>query len=281
MSIALRKLEAKRKNVEGKLQQRDIVTDCQTHKDVKKSAAQRAVEQLKDYKDLQEEAQQASVVGEALAQLFDTLSKELIHLQEERRIHAFTLLAERERRQREAEESGRRQVEERRRRERDEIFRQVHQESVDMYLEDMILGYVEHVAEDQAREEIHWKAKQLNDVAYAMEKRRCGRNILELRATVDELGQWGGYRAMGAAISENGVLTHIPIIGNAKRLVTFLDAPYGHLIPEQEGSDWRSLVKVRDNLEQCPYPSFQHHQEMVCDPQQDADGVSLTLLVIP
>ncbi|MED6265436.1 hypothetical protein CHARACLAT_025445 [Characodon lateralis] len=325
---SLRKLEAKRKNVEGKLQQRDIVTDCQTHKvkftngnefeshyletyeglqeleaglevsfkrwnkqckdvkDVKKSAAQKAVELLKDYKasreeegkeitekalrfliekekpptppvtpkvesppeemeqtelaviylqkllrgrsvqyemfknkgnqleliqelryahalqskeqqlqkadkelimtlkkqrdwqmqkDLQEEAQQASVVGEALAQLFDTLSKELIHLQEERRIHAFTLLAERERRQREAEESGRRQVEERRRRERDEIFRQivqVHQESVDMYLEDMILGYVEHVADDQAREEIHWKAKQLNDVAYAMEKSR-------------------------------------------------------------------------------------------------------------
>ncbi|MED6245671.1 hypothetical protein ATANTOWER_006425 [Ataeniobius toweri] len=325
---SLRKLEAKRKNVEGKLQQRDIVTDCQTHKvkftngnkfeshyletyeglqeleaglevsfkrwnkqckdvkDVKKSAAQRAVELLKDYKafreeegkeitgkalrfliekekpptppvtpkvesppeemeqtelaviylqkllrgrsvqyemfknkgnqleliqelryahalqskeqqlqkadkelimtlkkqrdwqmqkDLQEEAQQASVVGEALVQLFDTLSKELIHLQEERRIHAFTLLAERERRQREAEESGRRQVEERRRRERDEIFRQivqVHQESVDMYLEDMILGYVEHVADDQAREEIHWKAKQLNDVAYAMEKSR-------------------------------------------------------------------------------------------------------------
>ncbi|KAK5602820.1 hypothetical protein CRENBAI_025092 [Crenichthys baileyi] len=323
---SLRKLEAKRKNVEGKLQRRDIVTDCQTHKvkftngnkfkshyletyeglqelqagleasfkrwnkqckdvkDVKKSAAQRAVELLKDYKALreeegkemtekalrfliqkekpptppvtpkvesppeemeqtelaviylqkllrgrsvqyemfknkenqlelirelrnihalqsqeqqlqkadkelimtlkmqrgqqmhkasQEEARQASVVGEELAQLFDTFSKELVCLQEERRIHAFTLLAERERRQREAEESGRRQVEERRRRERDEIFRQivqVHQESVDMYLEDMILGYVEHVADDQAREEIHWKAKQLNDVAYAMEK---------------------------------------------------------------------------------------------------------------
>ena len=35
------------------------------------------------------------------------------------------MLAERERRMREAEESGRRQVEERRRREEDEIFKQV------------------------------------------------------------------------------------------------------------------------------------------------------------
>lgn len=73
----------------------------------------------------QEEASQARVVGAELELLFDTLSKELIHLQEERRIHAFMLLAERDRRLREAEESGRRQMEERRRREEDEIFRQV------------------------------------------------------------------------------------------------------------------------------------------------------------
>lgn len=33
MSAALRKLEAKRKNVEGKLQRRDIITDFQIHKD--------------------------------------------------------------------------------------------------------------------------------------------------------------------------------------------------------------------------------------------------------
>ena len=65
------------------------------------------------------------MIGVELEQLFDTLSKELIHLQEERKIHAFMLLAERERRQREAEESGRRQTEEHRRREGDEIFRQV------------------------------------------------------------------------------------------------------------------------------------------------------------
>lgn len=66
----------------------------------------------------------ARVEGRVLANMLDFLSKELIRLQDERRIHAFAMLAERQRRMREAEESGRRQVEERRRREEDEIFRQ-------------------------------------------------------------------------------------------------------------------------------------------------------------
>jgi len=57
--------------------------------------------------------------------MLDYLSKELIRLQEERRIAAFAMLAERQRRLREAEESGLRQVEERRRREQDEMFKQV------------------------------------------------------------------------------------------------------------------------------------------------------------
>ncbi|XP_041857489.1 cilia- and flagella-associated protein 91 [Melanotaenia boesemani] len=121
----------------------------------------------------QEEASHARVVGAELEQVFDTLSKELIHFQEERRIHAFALLAERERRRREAEESGRRQVEERRRREEDDIFRQVvqvHQESVDMYLEDIILETLEQVADQQAREEIRKKAKELSDIVYSVEE---------------------------------------------------------------------------------------------------------------
>lgn len=68
----------------------------------------------------------AGVSGGVIVDMLDFLSKELARLQEERRIHAFTLLAERDRRIREAEESGKRQIEERRRREEDEIFKQVH-----------------------------------------------------------------------------------------------------------------------------------------------------------
>ncbi|XP_067459853.1 cilia- and flagella-associated protein 91 [Thunnus thynnus] len=135
----------------------------------------------------QEEASQARKVDGELEHLFDTLSKELIRLQEERRIHAFTLLAERGRRLREAEESGRRQVEERRRREEDDIFKQVvqvHQETVDLYLEDIILGTLERTADQQAREEIRRMAKEVNDIAYAMEE---SRNNLQSEEIVSEL----------------------------------------------------------------------------------------------
>lgn len=62
--------------------------------------------------------------GRVLADMFDFLSKELVRLQEERRIHAFAMLAERQRRMREAEESGRRQVEQRRLQQEDQIFKE-------------------------------------------------------------------------------------------------------------------------------------------------------------
>ena len=104
----------------------------------------------------------------------DFLSKELVRLQEERRIHAFCMLAERDRRLREAAEAGRRQLEERRRREEDEIFKQVisvHQRTVDTYLEDIILNGTDATADRQAREEIQEMAKRINDVAYDIEEK--------------------------------------------------------------------------------------------------------------
>ncbi len=48
---------------------------------------------------------------------------------------------------------------------------QVHQETVDMYLEDIILESMEQTADKQAREEIRRRAKEVNDIAYAMEER--------------------------------------------------------------------------------------------------------------
>ncbi|KAM3857617.1 cilia- and flagella-associated protein 91-like, partial [Diretmus argenteus] len=127
-----------------------------------------------------EEAAQDGVVGAELVELLDTLSKKLIRLQEEHRIHAFTLLAERERRLREAEESGRR-------REEEEIFRQVvqvNQDTVDLYLEDISLGTVEQTADEQAREEIRRMAREVNNIAYAMEE---SRNNLQSEEIVSEL----------------------------------------------------------------------------------------------
>jgi len=48
---------------------------------------------------------------------------------------------------------------------------QVHQETVDLYLEDIVLGTLEQEADKQAREDIHRRAKAVNDIAYAMEER--------------------------------------------------------------------------------------------------------------
>ncbi|XP_019506574.1 PREDICTED: protein MAATS1 [Hipposideros armiger] len=117
----------------------------------------------------------AGLEGRVLADMFDFLSKELVRLQEERRIHAFAMLAERQRRKREAEESGRRQVEQRRLREEDQIFKEVvkvHQSTVTSYLEDIILKTEENTAEEQARAEIEKMAEEINNVAYEMESRR-------------------------------------------------------------------------------------------------------------
>lgn len=46
----------------------------------------------------------------------------------------------------------------------------IHQDTVDMYLEDVILGSINQTADAQAREEIHRKAEELNDITYAMEE---------------------------------------------------------------------------------------------------------------
>ncbi|KAJ8796703.1 hypothetical protein J1605_017806 [Eschrichtius robustus] len=142
----------------------------------------------------------AGLEGWVLADMLDFLSKELVRLQEERRVHALAMLAERQRRMREAEESGRRQVEERRLQEEDQIFKEasvtcflnksvvpmeqesplhgsrhvikVHQSTVTSYLEDIILNTEENTAEEQARAEIEKMAEEINDIAYEMESRR-------------------------------------------------------------------------------------------------------------
>nr|XP_055116220.1 cilia- and flagella-associated protein 91 [Symphalangus syndactylus] len=117
----------------------------------------------------------AGLEGRTLADMFDFLSKELVRLQEERRIHAFVMLAERQRRVREAEECGRRQVEKQRLREEDEIFKEVvkvHHSTISSYLEDIILNTEANTAEEQARAEIEKMAEKINDIAYEMESRR-------------------------------------------------------------------------------------------------------------
>eukprot|EP00037_Helgoeca_nana_P000940 m.24492 g.24492 ORF g.24492 m.24492 type:complete len:756 (+) comp11263_c0_seq1:50-2317(+) len=110
----------------------------------------------------------SEVAGEHAGQMLDFLGKELVRLQEERRIHAFAKLAERTRRMREAAEAGLRQKEEARRKKNDEVFRQivgVHQESVDTYLEDIVCSAQSSAADEVTRTEIQAKAAEVDRVA--------------------------------------------------------------------------------------------------------------------
>ncbi|XP_011867141.1 PREDICTED: protein MAATS1-like [Vollenhovia emeryi] len=98
-----------------------------------------------------------SLEGKTVCGTLDFLSKELVRLEDERRAHAFALLAERERCMREAAEAGRRQAERNRRREFDEMFKQivkVHQDSVEVYLEDIVREEIDWMADKAAKEHI-------------------------------------------------------------------------------------------------------------------------------
>jgi len=72
--------------------------------------------------------------SETLSEMLRFLSLELDRIVDEQRIQAMKKLVERIRRTREAEEAGSRQVEERRRRAEDELFRQVMNYSLAVYL---------------------------------------------------------------------------------------------------------------------------------------------------
>ncbi|XP_018370555.1 PREDICTED: protein MAATS1-like [Trachymyrmex cornetzi] len=98
-----------------------------------------------------------SLEGKTICGTLDFLSKELVRLEDERRAHAFALLAERERCTREAAEAGRRQAEHNRRREFDEMFKQimkVHQDSVEAYLEDIVREEIDWISDKTAKEHI-------------------------------------------------------------------------------------------------------------------------------
>lgn len=101
-------------------------------------------------------------------------SQELVRLEDERRAHAFALLAERERSMRKASEAGTRQMEYNRRREFDEMFRQivkVTQDSVEAYLEDIIKEGVNWVSEKTAKEHILKFCDKIDDISRYVSKK--------------------------------------------------------------------------------------------------------------
>lgn len=97
------------------------------------------------------------IQSEYIGKQLDFYTKELVRLREERRIAIFVKLADRTRRMREAEQSGQRQMELERRKQEDIIFKQVmgvHQESVDSWLETLLIDSVDSTTNLQARSQV-------------------------------------------------------------------------------------------------------------------------------
>ncbi|CAM4623613.1 unnamed protein product [Leuciscus chuanchicus] len=96
--------------------------------------------------------------------------------------------------------------------------------------------YVQRIMELESSEPSH-NFVYVDEAGFNLTKcRRRGRNIIGHRATVDLPGQRGGNITMCAAISEHGVLTHIPLIGpyNTQHLLNLLETLYRALIPDDE-----------------------------------------------
>ncbi|RXN37537.1 hypothetical protein ROHU_001965 [Labeo rohita] len=96
--------------------------------------------------------------------------------------------------------------------------------------------YVERIMELEV-EEAHHVFIYVDEAGFNLSKvKRHGRNLVGYRATITVPGQRGANITMCAAISNDGVLCHIPAIGpyNTERLITFLNALHERLIPPEE-----------------------------------------------
>eukprot|EP01048_Picozoa_sp_COSAG05_P018739 COSAG05_NODE_2796_length_2628_cov_1.641360_1_plen_625_part_00 len=115
-------------------------------------------------------ATEAGMVGTTL----QFLSTELVRLRQERKIQAMSMLAERTRRLREAEETGRRQTELKAREAEDKRFRavmQLRQGAVEKFLSGVINERVQKVSEDTAAQQSILKAEKINEVVDKLEER--------------------------------------------------------------------------------------------------------------
>ncbi|KAG5322446.1 CFA91 protein, partial [Pseudoatta argentina] len=144
---------------------RELIEELQStqvfeHEDYDEKTHMINLRQLQEHQSMQENCLCEildSLEGKTICGTLDFLSKELVRLEDERRAHAFALLAERERCMREAVEAGRRQAEHNRRREFDEMFKQimkVNQDSVEAYLEDIVREEIDWISDKAAKEHI-------------------------------------------------------------------------------------------------------------------------------
>jgi hypothetical protein len=113
-----------------------------------------------------------AIQGQTISQSLDFLSKQMIRIKEEQKINAIVMLAENERRKREAEEMGRRQAETILRNRQDIMYKElleVNQATMDSYLNSLFANTVNNVSRKQVIRELEIKANKLNKIVDEIE----------------------------------------------------------------------------------------------------------------
>ena len=139
-----------------------------------KSSAATAEEQklLDNYKIKLTNGVADAIQGDNISKTLDYLSKELVRIKEEQKINAIVMMAENERRKREAEEMGRRQAENILRDRQDIMAKElleVNQATMDSYINSLFTNTVNKVSKKQVIKEIEIKAKKLNTIVDKIE----------------------------------------------------------------------------------------------------------------
>ena len=163
---------------EGRKKRSELIKELKQADEWKSSAATAEEQKLLDnYKIKLTNGVADAIQGDNISKTLDYLSKELVRIKEEQKINAIVMMAENERRKREAEEMGRRQAEnilrDRQDRDRQDIMAkellEVNQATMDSYINSLFTNTVNKVSKKQVIKEIEIKAKKLNTIVDKIE----------------------------------------------------------------------------------------------------------------
>ena len=158
---------------EGKEKRLSLIAELRMTEEWKKSAElEKEKALIQAYQDRVMDGVTEAIQGAVVAQTLDKLSKELVKYKQERKIAAMVKLAERKRRMREAEESGRRQAEQLLREREDKLFKSImgaHQSTVDSYLSSILGRTLEKATSERGMQEAAIKAEKLNKMVDTIE----------------------------------------------------------------------------------------------------------------
>ena len=158
---------------EGRKKRAELIKELKQADEWKSSAATEEEQKLIDnYKEKLTNGVVDAIQGDNISKTLDYLSKELVRIKEEQKINAIVMMAENERRKREAEEMGRRQAENILRDRQDIMtkeLQEVNQATMDSYINSLFTNTVNKVSKKQVIKEIEIKANKLNTIVDKIE----------------------------------------------------------------------------------------------------------------